>query len=70
MGGHVFSHKGALAGMGNSAGDALAELAAEIFVLLEEAPASLKMEQKEGRGTPGLISCLLCDYHTKLAGRK
>lgn len=47
LGGHVFSHRGALAGTGISAGDALTELAAESFVLLEESSAPLKMERKK-----------------------
>lgn len=40
---------GALAGTGISAGDALAELAAETFVFLEEASVPLKTERKKGK---------------------
>ena len=68
LGRHVFSHGGALAGTGISAGDGLAELAAETFALLEEASGPLKMERK--KETPGPVFCLLCDDHTKLAGRE
>lgn len=71
LGRHVFPRGGALAGTGISAGDALAELAAETFVLLEEASAPLKMERKkEKRRPPGPVFCLLCDDHTKLARRE
>lgn len=52
LGRHVFPRGGALAGTGISAGDALAELAAETFVLLEEASAPLKMERKKEKRRP------------------
>lgn len=52
LGRHVFSRGGALAGTGISAGDALAELAAKTFVLLEEASAPLKMERKKEKRRP------------------
>lgn len=52
LGGHVFSHRGALPGTGISAGDALTELAAESFVLLEESSALLKMERKKEKRGP------------------
>lgn len=59
--------QGALAATGLSAGDALAELAADTCVLLGETSDLLKKERN--KEVPGPVFYLWCEDHTKLAGR-